>query len=733
MSRWLPGMLVVALAPAAFAKRVPEFTESARIRPFDTTHRQFGHQVAIDGDWALVRVDRQFYPPDLGEDDVDSTVFLYRRSNAGTWVLERQLGEWHQINEWYDPGLAMEEGVAVIAPSAGVFELVGDTWVSQPASGGFQGQDIEISGNRFLSGTQGSYWDGIVHEKLADGTWTMTATLRGEPAELSDNALSPSLDLSGNGAIVANPYSDHPEPSPLIPLARTYRYANGAWRHDGDLRDELGEPEFGWDVAIRGNHAFVNGHTWRGAHVYLRNGPDNWSRIDRLDTVDAFNNRHGGLEHGESFVLQHAFNHERGGEVLNVFRPDESGGYVHAATLSRSDGGPLGGTRDISGRRIIVGPVDAASDEGVFIFELPETLTTPRDSFQDSFEAGNAGSQWAPSAGSSFSIATVNGQRVYRQASIAGEAASFTPMRGVLENQAIQAEITPRSFNGTDRWVGLATRQGDMDNYYYVTLRNGSNRIELKRKVDGVFSTLAAADLSVVPGRTYRVRLESIGPRHMVYVNDERVLLGVDDALAQGVPGLIMYKAASDYDNVIVSPSHLAAIRRADFFSARQTLAVGWTLTGQGNWANASGSSWLSQTSTTTPARALTGSPTDDQILTATLRVRRFNTGSSWAGLLLRYVDDSNYVYAIVRSNNLLSLRELVNGQIRILAETPIPAVQLDRLYTLRVEMVADATRVFLDGVQRLSAGNVGAPSGRVGVMTNRAAADFDDFYAYQP
>jgi hypothetical protein len=73
-----------------------------------------------------------------------------------------------------------------------------------------------------------------------------------------------------------------------------------------------------------------------------------------------------------------------------------------------------------------------------------------------------------------------------------------------------------------------------------------------------------------------------------------------------------------------------------------------------------------------------------------------------------------------------------VNGQPQVLAESPVP-VQLIRWYRLRVEMMAGATRVFLDGVQRLSAGDVGAPSGRVGVMTNRAGAWFDRFHAYQP
>jgi hypothetical protein len=327
----------------------------------------------------------------------------------------------------------------------------------------------------------------------------------------------------------------------------------------------------------------------------------------------------------------------------------------------------------------------------------------------------------------------VNGKRVYRQTSVAGEAASFTPMLGVLGDQAIQAEITPRRFDGHDRWVGLATRRSDMANYYYVTLRAGTHRLELKRKVNGAFATLAATSLNVSPDRTYRVRLESVGPKHSVYVNDQRVLLAVDASLAQGLPGVIMYKTAADFDNVIVSPSHLAAIRRTDFTASSLEFLPGWTSTGRGSWTNNESEALLRQTNNAVEARALTGSVVDDQIVTAALRVRAFNTGSSWAGVLARYVDDSNYVYAILRSDGKLSLRQLVNGRIDVLAEATIPAVQLDRWYRLRLEMVAGATRVFLDDVERLAAGNVGAPRGRVGVMTNRTAADFDDFLAYRP
>jgi hypothetical protein len=663
---------------------------------------------------------------------------VYRRTDAGSWVQTSQLTPWEAITEWYDPGVAMKGGIAVVGPSRYVYERVGDQWVrktlesnGQP-SAYLQGTDLEISGTRMLSTADSWNWSGVAWDRAADGQWSESAHLRGEFAWSGDNAISASLDLSGNGAIIGNPYTESPEEAPLVPLARTFRYANGGWNPDGDLQNDADEGQFAWHVAMRGNHAFVAGDAWRGAHVYLRNAPAQWSRIDRLDTVDSYDNEHEELEHGERFVLQRAFSRERDAYVIHVFKPDASGGYYHAATLSRSDGGSLGEYFDISGRRIIAGSIRGTS-EGSFIFELPEQLPRPRNSYQDSFEAGNAGSQWSPIAGSRFEIATVNGKQVYRQTSLAGEPASFTPMLGVLGDQAIQAEITPRRFDGHDRWVGLATRRSDTDNLYYVTLRTGTNRLELKRKVDGVFATMAATSLNVAPDRTYRVRLESVGPKHSVYVNDQRVLLAVDTSLAEGLPGVIMYKTAADFDNVIVSPSPLAAIRRTDFTASPFEFLPGWTSTGRGTWTNDESQDFLRQTNNGVEARALTGSVADDQIVTAAVRVSALNTGSSWAGVLARYVDDSNYVYAILRSDGKLSLRQLVNGRIDVIAEAAIPAVQLDRWYTLRLEMVAGATRVFLDDVERLAVGNIGAPRGRVGVMTNRMAADFDDFLAYRP
>jgi hypothetical protein len=384
----IAAALLVALTSVTAAARAPEFTESAHVPPFEPTDVLWpGTQVAVDGDRALVRFWRN---RNIYQDSYDhSAVFVYRRLDTATWVWTSQLTPWEGISDFYDPGVAMKGGVAFVGPSRYVYERAGDVWVrkdlvAEQPTVNFQGSDLEISGgNRMLSSNG---WTGYVWERGTDGQWRHSATLPGEGPGGGDNAVSASLDLTDNGAIIGNPYTNYPEDGQLIPFARTFRYANGSWNLDGELLDDSDEGQFAWHVAMHGNHAFVSGSAWRGAHVYLRNAPAQWSRIDRLDTVDSYDNSHEELEQGDGLVLQRAFNRERGVFVINVFKPGASGGYYHAATLTRSDGGSLGEYFDISGRRIIAG-ADRGTNDGAFVFELPEKLPRLRDSHQDSFEA----------------------------------------------------------------------------------------------------------------------------------------------------------------------------------------------------------------------------------------------------------------------------------------------------------------------------------------------------------
>ena len=54
--------------------------------------------------------------------------------------------------------------------------------------------------------------------------------------------------------------------------------------------------------------------------------------------------------------------------------------------------------------------------------------------------------------------------------------------------------------------------------------------------------------------RGYRVRLESIGTRHRVYVDGRPVLEASDDSIASGRAGLLTYRTAAEFDNVMVMP-----------------------------------------------------------------------------------------------------------------------------------------------------------------------------------
>jgi hypothetical protein len=85
---------------------------------------------------------------------------------------------------------------------------------------------------------------------------------------------------------------------------------------------------------------------------------------------------------------------------------------------------------------------------------------------------------------------------------------------------------------------------------------------------NGAFTTLASAAAVVQLNRTYRLRLESVGTSHRVYLNGALVLTAEDTAAqVAGSAALVMYGAAADYDydNVTVTPTPRATIFADDF------------------------------------------------------------------------------------------------------------------------------------------------------------------------
>jgi hypothetical protein len=158
-----------------------------------------------------------------------------------------------------------------------------------------------------------------------------------------------------------------------------------------------------------------------------------------------------------------------------------------------------------------------------------------------------------------------------------------------------------------------------------------------------------------------------------------------------------------------------------------------WTHTGSGQWTFSAGA--FAQSSVGGEARAAIGGKTSDQVVQARVRQIAWSsagTAERWAGLLARYVDAGNYYYLHLRSGGTVSLRKLVNGTIVTLASAPL-AVSLNTQYALRLEVVGNQLRGYVNGNLLLQATDNSHTAGISGLMTNKAATQFDDYVAYQP
>jgi hypothetical protein len=419
------------------------------------------------------------------------------------------------------------------------------------------------------------------------------------------------------------------------------------------------------------------------------------------------------LQITEDYVVRLGGNADAGSGGLGVYRPQPDGSFEHLANLV---GGPnfYPSLLFATGNRVIVLGEDFGNVP--YEFELPASFAVP-PMVQDDFESGGA-SQWTPVAGSQFSIASNGTTQVYRQASTLGDAGAIHAAD--LTNQSISADIKPTAFNGNDRWSGLMTRYTDDSNYYYVTLRS-SHRIVLKRMLNGEFTELASVLMPVHAGQTYHVRLDSSGSFHAVYLDGRRVAYAFDDELAHGRTGVRMYKAAADFDNVVITPGP----RTSQVYSGRQTVGGTWSGT----------PTHFSQTANIPGAARLTsGTPAADQVVQVAISIQEFRPGGSpWVGLMARYVDSGNYYYATLRKSNELSLRKLTNGSITVLGNVPLTVTAPGAPILVRLEAVGDRLRVYVNGVLQIERAGAEVVAGKVGVMTYRARASFHAYTAYEP
>lgn len=701
----------------------------------------------LDGNDAVAMGFESIPDPD-GADDTRASAYLFRR-NGNSWSYLRQLAESYAGNEDdVDPKYPVAAGSGVMALGMGgyIFERENGGWVQKALrSGGGSGgancggaptQEIQIGGGRIFSG--GDSFGGSIREKdSATGDWIFVGSLTGDCSGDGDQAVGGQVDISSNWAVVASPYNWDDLPAPAVHVF--HRVPGMGWPRDARLVIPPGHAL--GDVAIRDNELFTGDYQRFGTAVWRRDSAGQWALVDSLRTAGDFNlggpydgsDYSNALEATDQYVFRMQWNEDRGAVVVNVFQPDGNGSYRHAAMLVAKDGGNLSGTLSVSARGVLV---------GTRYFELPESLAQPA-LHQETFATGN-GAGWTSLPGSQFSVVQSGNSRVFRQASTAGDAGAVFDAADWTQ-QSIQADVRPTAINGNNRWVGLATRRTDASNYYYVTLR-GSGIIELKRNQGGSFATLDSAAVPWVLNRNYRLRLESVGTLHRVYVDDALVLEARDDALTHGRAALLSYRAAADFDNVIVSPYAKQTIYFAQDGSISdppRTQPQPWAYSGVGTWqwewqetSPTTANEFFRQISTAGDARAAIGPeriPNTDQIVEARVRPRTFATaGDPWFGVMARYADPSNYVYLSLRRSNSLTLRKVVNGGIVQLGSAPL-TVTPDSWYALRLEAVGSQLRAYVNGELVLEATDPQPSIGRVGLVGYRTAADYDDIRAVVP
>jgi hypothetical protein len=208
-----------------------------------------------------------------------------------------------------------------------------------------------------------------------------------------------------------------------------------------------------------------------------------------------------------------------------------------------------------------------------------------------------------------------------------------------------------------------------------------------------------------------------------VYLDNELLMRAYDGSHPHGKAGVRMYKAAAEFDNVVVTPGPL--MRQSNLGPAID--GGTWTTQQEGRSPRAV------QTSLLGDARAAYGTPVEDSVATAELRVDAFNAaGSPWVGLMSRYVDSANYYYVTLRKSNELSLRRLTNGVITVLGTVPL-TVTPGTAYRVRFETVGDRLRVFVNDELKLERAGAQIVTGRTGVLMYRTRATVNSYALFSP
>jgi hypothetical protein len=690
--------------------------------------------VAIDNGTMLVSGQRVI---NIQDERVDG-VYIFERNAAGRWAYAGVLTE-----QW--PGAVTLNGtVATIraADDIKVFERGVAGWAltgTIPVEFGhvFRIEDGSIYVRQESPFSNRTCVPAYQQFRKVGGVWTQVATIGGQRCDQNQ------ADINDGRAIIVHTPLDSPTPQPP---AETFAASNGStWTPIGSIPAPPPGPVyvnwFGPWGTVRGDTAYID----RG--YFYRYSGGAWVPAGRLvePEIELRPNSYEGKLRGNLLFLR---GNERDYElpstdwetilewrVLRAYRQAASGAFVYHARLN-ADFDVWGWAVSEDGRQVAAFGADHnnstySEPRRLYVFEDPDTTSIPGPT-QDTFSTGNF-ARWTPTAGT-FAVVQSGVTRVMRQSSLVGEAGAHLTAIDWTD-QSIEADMRPVEFAGAGRWFGLVTRRTDAQNYYYVTFRS-PNMISLRRMRDGVFTELAATSASAnfQAGRNYRMRLESVGDQHAVFIDGVPQLFVKDSALVQGHPGVAGYRTRFDVDNVIVSGGTRVLLRLdgdvGEWSQGWQSASGTWAFAYDGTAAH------LRQSDNQADARWISKIATGYQSISTRVRPLSHGSGSDpWIGLAARVVDDNNYYYLTLRRSQQLSLRRLVNGQIQVLATVP-QALTLGAWHDLRLEIIGTQIRAYVNGDLRIETTDSalsGGGSGRNALLMWKTAADVDSYVAYQP
>ncbi|RAN94206.1 pectate lyase family protein [Micromonospora noduli] len=154
--------------------------------------------------------------------------------------------------------------------------------------------------------------------------------------------------------------------------------------------------------------------------------------------------------------------------------------------------------------------------------------------------------------------------------------------------------------------------------------------------------------------------------------------------------------------------------------------ATGWTASG-GSWTVATdGSRVYRQSGTSSDARSLAGTASwTDYSVQATVKPTAFNGSNRFVALLARAQSSTSYYYLALRSNNTVELKRLSGGSSTTL-DSAATTVTVGTAYTLRIDVAGSSLKGYVNGTLLTEATDSQFASGRIGVATFNASANFD-------